>query len=682
MASGLERDIRYIKGVGEKRAKSYYKLGVDTIGALLHFYPRAYEDWSHPKKIAQAPAGEAASLLVRVTKEAVQTRIRGGRLMFRAEVSDGEDAMEVVLFNNRFAAARFTAGAKLLLYGKVSRGRYRYQMTSPEISPFEGNARIRPVYRATEGLSSRMVEAAVRAALAGYAGELDGLEHLPDRLRREESLCVLRFALQNIHFPENEEALESARRRLIFEEFLVLMLGLSWLKGRAREETPVLIERDYTEEFFSLLPFAPTGAQRRAVREAVADMMSGYPLNRLVQGDVGSGKTAVAAALCHTCAKNGWQAAFMAPTEILAEQHAATLKKLLEGAGLRVALLTGSLSAREKREAREAAALQGADIIVGTHALLSGDVEFARLGLVITDEQHRFGVAQRAALQSKGNHPHLLVMSATPIPRTLALMVYGDLNVSVLDELPPGRTPVKTYAVGSDKRERVYGFIRRHLQEGRQAYIVCPLVEEGETDLVSAREYCEALQKGPFHEYRVGLLHGKLKPAEKEAVMRGFAAGQINLLVATTVVEVGVDVPNAALMVIENAEHFGLSQLHQLRGRVGRGKHASSCVLISDAQNETALRRLKVMCQTTDGFRIADEDLKLRGPGDFFGYRQHGLPDLKIADMLRDREILQEARRAADRILKKDPLLEQEENAVLRRQAEELFLRAGGEAMN
>lgn len=681
MASGLDRDIRYIKGVGEKRAQSYYKLGVDTIGALLHFYPRAYEDWSHPKKIAEAPAGEPASLLVRVTKEAKQTRISGGRILFRAEVTDGEDQMEVILFNNRFAAARFTAGAKLLLYGKVSRERYRYQMTSPEVSPFEENARIRPVYRSTEGLSSRMVEAAVRAALADYAGELDGLEHLPDSLRREESLCILRFALQNIHFPENEEAQEEARRRLIFEEFLILMLGLSRLKGRAREKTPVRLERDYTEEFFSLLPFTPTGAQRRAVSEAAADMRSGYPLNRLVQGDVGSGKTAVAAALCYTCAKNGWQAAFMAPTEILAEQHAETLRKLLEGTGLRVVLLTGSLPAKAKREAVEAA-LHGADIVVGTHALLSGNVEFARLGLVVTDEQHRFGVAQRAALQSKGVRPHLLVMSATPIPRTLALMVYGDLNVSVLDELPPGRTPVRTYAVGSDKRERVYGFIRRHLQEGRQAYIVCPLVEEGETDLVSAREYCEALQQGPFRDWRVGLLHGKLKPAEKEAVMRGFAEGQIDLLVATTVVEVGVDVPNAVLMVIENAERFGLSQLHQLRGRVGRGRHASSCVLISDAQNETALRRLKVMCQTTDGFRIADEDLKLRGPGDFFGYRQHGLPDLKIADMLRDREILQQARRAADRILKKDPLLEREENAVLRREAEKLFLRAGEEAMN
>ena len=407
-------------------------------------------------------------------------------------------------------------------------------------------------------------------------------------------------------------------------------------------------------------------------------------MSRLIQGDVGSGKTAVAAGVAFTAIREGWQAAMMAPTELLAEQHAASLTRLLQGSGVRVGLLTGSQTAAQKRELLAALAGGQIDLLVGTHALLSEGVAFQRLGLVITDEQHRFGVAQRAKLAAKGVNPHLLVMSATPIPRTLALIVYGDLDVSILNELPPGRKPVETYAVGTDKRERAYNYIKKHIAMGRQAYIVCPLVEEGEgeTDLVSASAYADKLAAGPFRGYSLGLLHGRMKAADKERVMRAFSRNELSILVSTTVIEVGVDVPNAVLMVIENAERFGLAQLHQLRGRVGRGEFASTCILISDAQNEEARRRLQVMCATNDGFRIADEDLKLRGPGDFFGNRQHGLPDLKIADLMGDMPLFREAQAAASALMRQDPGLELPEHRPLADEVERLFLRAGGQALN
>ena len=475
----------------------------------------------------------------------------------------------------------------------------------------------------------------------------------------------------------------TARRRLSCEELYVLQTGMMLLRGRNRKQAGCQIQKDCSEGFFSLLPFSPTGAQRRAVKEAIEDMKKPQPMNRLLQGDVGSGKTAVAAAVAHTCAENSFQCAIMAPTEILAAQHYRTFCKLLESTDLRVELLVGSTPAKEKKRIKEGLLSGEINLVIGTHALIQKDVQFRNLGLVVTDEQHRFGVGQRSALGGKGLNPHTLVMSATPIPRTLALIIYGDLDISILDELPAGRQKIETFAIDSSIRQRAYGYVKKHLDEGRQGYIICPLVEESDvSELKAAEEVAEKLRREDFKGYTVGLLHGKMKAAEKDEVMREFAAGNIQLLVSTTVVEVGVDVPNSVIMVIENAERFGLSQLHQLRGRVGRGEHKSTCILISDAKGKTAQHRLKTMCKTTTGFEIADEDLKLRGPGDFFGARQHGLPEMKIADLSSDMELLKQAQRAAKETLDLDPALRSEKNAPLKRAVLELYETVGPQGMN
>ena len=499
---------------------------------------------------------------------------------------------------------------------------------------------------------------------------------LPEAVRTKYQLCHIRYALKQIHFPDDNETLATARDRLVFEELLILQLGLLRLKGRKRGTAGLRITEDHTEEFWRLLPFEPTNAQRRAAADAIRDMSSdGQPMSRLLQGDVGSGKTAVAAAICHTAAKNGIQSALMAPTEILAEQHFQSFEKLSEPCGIRVGLLTGSMTAAQKRHIRELTALGMIDVLIGTHALISDGVEFASLGLVITDEQHRFGVNQRGALAAKGKNPHVLVMSATPIPRTLALIIYGDLDISVLDEMPKGRIPISTYFVDGGKRERAYNFVKKHVADGYQGYVICPLVEEGENsgEMKAAQSYAESLTEGYLSGCRVGLLHGRMKGAEKERVMQAFASGGLDVLVSTTVVEVGVNVPNAVIMIVENAERFGLSQLHQLRGRVGRGNVQSYCILISDATNDAAVSRLRIMCSTNDGFVIANEDLKQRGPGDFFGSRQHGLPDMKIADMMTDMHLFAAAQEAAKQILAKDPDLTQKENAGLSREVASLF---------
>ena len=667
--------IRYLKGVGEKRAALFGRLSIHTVGDLLRHFPRAYEDWSQTVPIASAPAGENCCIRATALTDPQEHYIRKGMVLYKFTVSDGVSGMQVTLFNNKYAAARVRRGGEYLLFGAVTSGYNRYEMASPLIEEAGEGGRIRPIYPQTEGLNSRAIEKAVASALSAVTLAEDPL---PPGILKAYHLCTAAYAYRNIHFPENGEAREIARRRLVFEELLVLQLGLIRMKGR-RREAGLRVYRDVTEEFFRLLPFAPTGAQRRALADCLRDMADGHAMSRLIQGDVGSGKTAVAAGAAYTVIQNGGQAALMAPTEILAEQHARSLSELLAPAGVEVGLLTGSLSAAKKRSVREQLADGSLPLVVGTHALLSEGVAFRRLGLVITDEQHRFGVAQRARLADKGDEPHLLVMSATPIPRTLALIVYGDLDVSVLDELPPGRQPIATYAVDTAKRERVYGFIKKHLEEGRQAYIVCPLVEEGEEtgDLAAATAYIESLKHTVLADYPVGLLHGRMKGAEKEAVMTAFARGEIPLLVSTTVIEVGVDVPNATLMVVENADRFGLAQLHQLRGRVGRGRYASSCILISDAQNEEARHRLQVMCRTNDGFVIADEDLKQRGPGDFFGNRQHGLPQMHIADMMSDTRQLTQAREAAQRVLAADPDLTAPHHLPLAELVTELFGKVG-----
>lgn len=666
-----QTSIRALKGVGEKRAQLYEKLGADTVGALLQLYPRQYEDWSQVTRIDAAPFDKNCCIKARPVGEVREHRIRKGMTLYKVTVSDGHSRMRITIFNNKYAAAKLKPGHDFLFFGKAGGNFNGREMTSPMIEEAGTGERIRPIYPQTAGLPSRAIESAVAQALNEMKENLE--DPLPEALRQRYSLCHRRFALENIHFPVSREACEIAKKRLVFEELLILQLGMLTLKGRSRELAGCRLTRDTTAAFFSTLPFTPTGAQRRAVAECVADMQKPTPMNRLLQGDVGSGKTAVAAALCHTAAASGMQTAFMAPTEILAGQHYKSLSQMFKTAGIRVALLTGSTKAKEKREIYEALEAGEIDVAVGTHALLTEAVTFRRLGFVITDEQHRFGVAQRAALSQKGDHPHLLVMSATPIPRSLGLIIYGDLDISVLDEMPPGRTPVKTYAVNTSYRERAYHYVKKHLDAGRQGYIVCPLVEEGETDLTSAREYAQKLQNGSFRRYQVGLLHGKLNAREKEETMTRFYNGGIQLLVSTTVVEVGVDVPNAVIMVIENAERFGLSQLHQLRGRVGRGKFQSTCILISDAQNPEAVKRLKVMCETNDGFKIADEDLRLRGPGDFFGHRQHGLPKMKIANIFKDIAVLKEARQAAEGVMKADPKLQAPENRLLGEAVRSLF---------
>ena len=674
----LFASIRTLKGVGEKRAALYEKLGIRTLWDLLCHYPRGYEDWSAPRLISDAEAGVPCCIRGWVAKAPTEYRVRKGMTLYRFRVTDGYSSLQVTLFNNPYAAAKIHRDDEILLYGTVTSDGRGTEMTSPQIAT-SAEAKIRPLYPLTEGLTNKMLETNVDSALE-VAARVGLPECLPTDCVAQEGLCDRLTALKNIHFPTDRRALEEAKRRLVYEELFVLQLGLLRLKGRNRRQSGAVITTDRTEEYVAGLPFTLTGAQRRAIADCVADMQGDAPMSRLIQGDVGSGKTAVATGVAYTVIGAGKQVAMMAPTEILAEQHANSLQTLL-GDTVRVGLLTGSLTPAKKKRLQEAIAAGEVDFVVGTHALISDKVQFADLGLVITDEQHRFGVAQRATLAAKGRNPHLMVMSATPIPRTLALILYGDLDVSVLDELPPGRQPVETYTVGEDKRDRAYGYVRKHLDEGRQGFIVCPLVEESEEmDLRSATEVFQQLRQGPFRGYTLGLLHGKMKAADKEAVMAAFAAGEIQLLVSTTVIEVGVDVPNAVIMVIENAERFGLAQLHQLRGRVGRGKHQSTCILISDNRGEDNLRRLGVMRATNDGFKIADEDLKLRGPGDFFGNRQHGLPQLKVADLLSDMPLLQRAQSRAAALLDEDPNLIR--HPQLWQAVEHLFEQVGDQGLN
>ena len=659
------RDIQTIKGVGVSRARLFEKLGVTDVGALLRFYPRAYEDWSSTSTLADADTDTVAYIRAQITSPVTEHRIRKGMTLYKCKAADENGAvLQLTFFNNRFVGNLLKMGGDYVFRGKLAIEYGKPAMTSPDFRPYDPEGGLVPVYPQTEGLTTRVISNTVRSAL-----ELvnDGIpDTLPERLTVTYRLPSLREALWGVHFPKNNEELTAARRRLIFEELLVLQLGLLRLKRRPKQQGSAPVIDDRSEEFFRLLPFEPTGAQRRAVGECLTDMTAGgAPMQRLLQGDVGSGKTAVAAALCFCCARSGCQAALMAPTELLAEQHYNTLCKLLDGSGVKVALLTGSVTAAKKRALYEQLGAGEIDVAVGTHALISGGVEFRDLALVITDEQHRFGVGQRAALSAKGRTPHVLAMSATPIPRTLALMVFGDMDISVLDEMPKGRLPVETYHIDSGKRSRAYNFIRKHVHAGEQAFVVCPLVSEGESDLASAEQFAARLSTGELSDCRVGLLHGKMKAGDKEYVMRRFVAGDTDILVSTTVIEVGVDVPNATIMLIENAERFGLAQLHQLRGRVGRGDKQAYCILVSDAKGQNAVSRLETMVRTNDGFEISGEDLRLRGPGDFFGSRQHGLPVLHIADLVEDTRALSVAQQEARSILAADPELASAENAGL-----------------
>lgn len=679
----LNTDIRYIKGVGEARAKSLAKLGITDLRSLLSYFPRAYDDRRAYKKIADLIPGENACVCAVIAGEPKLSRIRKGLDLIKLRAVDETGALELTYFNQSYLKNTFRTGDAYVFFGRAEGTPSRQQMTNP-LFEREGahqiTGRIMPIYPLTAGVSQSMLYKAVEQGLAACVDELPDI--LPEDVRLVYQLCHTRFAYENIHFPTDDEALSAARRRLAFEELFLLALGLKLLRERRTFVAGKQCKKVDLSPFFTSLPFSLTGAQRRAIGDIARDLTGQRPMNRLVQGDVGSGKTMVAAAAIYMAAKNGLQCALMAPTEILAEQHYRSLAPLLEPLGIPCALLTASTKARERRALNERLRSGELSLVIGTHALLSPDVQYQNLGLVVTDEQHRFGVDQRAALSAKGDDPHLLVMSATPIPRTLALMIYGDLDVSILNELPPGRQKIDTFAVPSSYHERIYAFLRKLVAEGRQAYIVCPMVAEND-ELPDERKavtaYAETLQKEVFPDLRIAPIHGKMKPKEKDAVMRAFAAHEIDVLVSTTVIEVGVDVPNAALMLIENAECFGLSQLHQLRGRVGRGRHKSYCVLVSDNKGEENKQRLKVMSSTSDGFAIAEEDLKLRGPGDFFGSRQHGLPSLRVADLSCDLSLLHETQSAAEQLLAADPALK---NHPLLKARVELLFELNADAMN
>ena len=680
MSAFMDTDIRYLKGVGEKRAAQFHKLGIGTVGELLYTFPRYYEDWKHVYAINKAPLGEKTCIRAVVSFRPSVYRTPGGTIITKTSATDGKYIVLLTFFNNKYVADELEEGEEYLFYGRLGGGVGGYfEMTAPKFVKAEGQDYFHPIYPLTAGLSAKIVANTVRTALSEAKGQIP--EPLSEETVEKYRLPPIEQALRMIHFPDSEEEMQAARRRLIYDELLVLQLGLLRNKEGAADATAYAVV-DRAADFYALLPFAPTGAQRRAVAECLADMTGKKAMRRLLQGDVGSGKTAVAAALVYCAAKSGLQSALMAPTEVLARQHFATFNRFFEGTGITVAVLTGSTKASERKKILAGLADGEIDLLIGTHAVITDTVTFRSLALCVTDEQHRFGVAQRATLSDKGKNPHVLVMSATPIPRTLSLIIYGDLAISVLDEKPAGRQEIDTYAVPSSFHPRIHAFIKKQLDAGRQAYIVCPLVEEKDREeddeaiknkRISAREYMETLSTGIFKDYPTALLHGKLKPKEKDAVMADFAAGNTKLLICTTVIEVGIDVPNANLIVIENAECFGLSQLHQLRGRTGRGSAKSYCILISDAEGETAKQRFDIMTQTNDGFRIAEKDLELRGPGDFFGARQSGLPTLRIADLMTDTRVMYAAGRDAKRILETDPSLTAPEHAGLKKSVERLF---------
>lgn len=681
MASLYKISVSNLGGIGNKRVELFAKLGINSIGDLLNFYPRSYEDWNLVEKIENLEYGTTVCIRATLATSVNDARISGGRIISKAMVFDDTGSLQIVFFNNRYISSMLKSGTEYLFYGKVTADSYGAQMVAPTFSTVQDATAIYPVYKQAAGLPSKNIAKAVKQALAMLPNTIK--DPFPQQVREIFDLCDLRTALQNIHFPKDHEALERARKRLIIEELVVLNLGMRYLQESNRGMSGVKINIDYSNDFERLLPFEMTDAQKRAVSDCIKDMKQKHtPMNRLVQGDVGSGKTAVAASVCYTVVKNGFQAAFMAPTEILARQHYETFCKLFENTDIKVGLLTGSLKESEKKKVRQKLADGEINLIIGTHALITDKTEFKNLGLAVTDEQHRFGVAQRSKLLGKGENPHLLVMSATPIPRTLGLIIFGDLDISVIDELPPSRKPVKTVWFRSNQRDRVYSFIRSEAANGRQAYIVCPLVEEGELDdIAAAEEYAAELMLREFADIPVGLVHGQMKSDEKEKVMQKFVSGDYSILVSTTVIEVGVDVPNASVIMIENAERFGLSQLHQLRGRVGRGQFQSYCILISDKSGQPTKERLEVMCSTNDGFKIADEDLRMRGPGDFFGERQHGLPQMAIADFA-DTKSLELSQKISDYILFTYKDIRNEELRALKGEIDRLFNRGGHNSLN
>jgi ATP-dependent DNA helicase RecG len=679
----LEMNVQFVKGVGERVGKSLGKLGIFTAGDLLTHYPQRHEDRTHFRRISQLQPGETAVIRGTVIlADAVRTP-RSGMLLTKVAVRDDSGIVTLVWFNQWYLKNRFhkLINKQIIAYGTAQIGNRGLEMANPEWEEYEEGAdpissnRLVPVYPLTEGLHQGTIRRVIFGALDKLLPSVR--EIIPSEILDRRDLMDAACAIRNIHFPESQQALDAARHRLVYEEFFVLQLVLALRKRSATATQPgtqFKIDDECTKAFFGSLPFALTNAQKRVIAEIERDMGRSTTMNRLVQGDVGSGKTVVAMSAAMVAINNGYQVAMMAPTEILAEQHYLVLSRMLGPLGIEIELLTGSLKAAGKRKVKEKIAAGQVRMVVGTHAIIQSDVEFQRLGLVVIDEQHRFGVLQRAAIREKGWNPDVLVMTATPIPRTLALTVYGDLDLSVVDELPPGRKPIRTHWKTGDQRDQVYGGVKKLLEQGRQVYIVCPLIEESEKlQAKAATDLAAHLADDVFSEYGLALLHGQMKPSEKDEVMRRFRDGEVQVLVATTVIEVGIDVPNACVMVIEDSERFGLAQLHQLRGRVGRGENQSFCILIADPKTDEGRERLAVMARTNNGFEIAEEDLRIRGPGEFYGTRQSGLPSLRIANVLRDVEILEESREDAFALVKADPNLSAPEHAVLRAEANKRF---------
>lgn len=663
-------EITYLKGVGPKRAELYKKLGIETVEQLTELYPRDYVDFTDTVTVNGAEPGDVCAIRAVVVRKTSPFNQYAKTALYKAELADDAGRITAVFFNTKYSFEKLEPGREYIFYGKIGGDLVRKQILSPLfVSPEEKG--LFPKYPLTAGLTNNMISANVKTALAVVKRE----DRLPQEIRGRFGLIGAEDAVRKIHFPKSRAEYSEARRRLVFEELLTLRLGLAMLRGRGRNLSGAVMTDIDMSAFYSSLPFTPTNAQRRAVDDCVSDMKRLYPMNRLIQGDVGSGKTLVAAGAAYFARCNGFTTLVMVPTEVLARQHYATFRGFLEPLGVMVGLLSGSMTAAEKKAVRAAAAEGEIDVLIGTHALIQKSSAIKKTGLVIVDEQHRFGVGQRSALAERGINPHILAMSATPIPRTLALIMYGDLDVSILNEMPKGRLPIKTYAVNSSYRERVYAFIRKHIAAGKQAYIVCPLVEnpEGKSEKASAIEYYERLVSGVFSDIPTGLLYGKMKQADKDSVMSDFKENKLSLLVSTTVIEVGIDVPNAVVMLIENAEQFGLSQLHQLRGRVGRGSEQSYCILMTDSKSEYTRARTSAMVETTDGYKIADKDLQLRGPGNFFGREQHGLPPMKVADLADDAAVLGEVERLAEEVIAADKTLSLPENEGLRKNVEKLF---------
>lgn len=666
------QSISEIKGIGKVRVASFSKKGINTVDDLLHFFPRDHEDRSHTKDIVDCVPNEDVLIKGIVLSPVKENRIRKNMVIYTMAVGDDTGVISMAWYNNRFVKTVFKTGEEFVFFGKINPKSRKKEMINPlfeRVGREKFMGKIVPVYPLWGNMTQKIIQSAMAEAIK-YKGTLK--EYLPEDIICENMLCGINEAIENIHFPKTFDDFLRARERLVFEELLFLQLALMY----KREENEEIKREPFYDikcsvEFLNLLPFEMTNAQKRTLKEILYDFKKDKPMNRLIQGDVGSGKTAVAAACMYVAVKNGYQTAIMAPTEILATQHYETFIKFFENTDIKICLLTGST--KRKKDVYEKILNGEYDIVIGTHALIQEAVVYKNLGLVIADEQHRFGVSQRAKFTNKGEGVHTLIMTATPIPRTLAFILYGDLDISVIDELPPGRRPVATYAVGEEMRQRIDAFIDKNVKLGAQCYVVCPLIEETQSgDIKNATDLSLKLAK-KFPQYSVGLIHGKMKASDKDDVMTRFSQGEINILVSTTVIEVGVNVPNATLMIIENAERFGLSQLHQLRGRVGRGSEQSYCILFTQGTSDVTKKRMEIMCKSNDGFYISEEDLKLRGPGDFFGTRQHGLPELKIANLFKDMKILKKTRVAAEKIIKADNSLKNEENLGMAQKIREMF---------